>query len=267
LERSVDQAGTIVTFAGVIATSSAVTATSSPDTLQGQELPQNVRSVAADPLSDTLYFTIAGPSGISLVSTNWAGQKEKQLFTSAITQWRLLADGDGSVILLQSPLDGIEGYAYRLQKNGALSPLAQAPGLTLLPNASSSALIFGVSQGGALSLFSQSSASSSPERLSIQTIADKCAWGPGKSLIAYCGAPTQVASQQFLDDWYKGIVHTSDKFYEIDAQAASTTLLYDPAGDTQIAIDVEDPMVDPSGQYIAFTNAADQSLWVLRIAH
>ena len=266
LERSVDQNGTIVTFAGVAASSSASTATSSPDTLQGIEFAQNIRAIAADPLSDTLYYTISEPSGISLVSTNWAGQKEKQLFTSAITQWHLFADGDGTVILLQAPADGVEGYAYRLQKGGSLSLLAQAPGLTLLPNASSSALMYGASQGGQLSLFVQSSANASPARVSLQTVADKCAWAPGKSLIAYCGAPTQVPSQQFLDDWYKGIVHTSDKFYEIDAQAASTTLLYDPSGGAQAALDVEDPMVDPTGQYIAFINAADQSLWVLRIA-
>jgi hypothetical protein len=61
-------------------------------------------------------------------------------------------------------------------------------------------------------------------------------------------------------------VHTSDEFYEVDASAASTTLLYDPSGDTSAQLDVEDPSVDPSGQYIAFINAKDQSLWVLRIA-
>ena len=108
----------------------------------------------------------------------------------------------------------------------------------------------------------------------IQTIADKCTWAPtspeapqGKpgDLIAYCGVPQTIPSQQFLDDWYKGIVHTSDEFYEVDASAASTTLLYNPQGDTSASLDVEDPSVDPSGQYLAFINAADQSLWVLRI--
>ncbi|HTR18533.1 MAG TPA: hypothetical protein VMH91_00950 [Candidatus Paceibacterota bacterium] len=266
LERSVDDSGTLITFAGNVATTTETSATSSPDMLQGVELPQGIRTIAADPLSDTLYYAIAQPSGISLVSTNWAGQKEKQLYSSPLTQWRLITDGDGGVVLLQAPADGVEGYAYRLQKNGSLSLVAQAPGLTLLPDASTTALLFGTSQGGTLSLFTQSSASASPQRLSIQTVADKCAWGPGKSLTAYCGVPTQTGSQQFLDDWYKGIVHTSDTFYEVDAQAASTTLLYDPTGDTQNGLDVEDPMVDPSGQYIAFTNAADQSLWILRIA-
>ena len=275
LERSVDDSGNLLTFAGVIGTSTDADATSTTDSLQGADLPDGIHSIAADVNSDELFYTISQPSGVSLVSTNWNGTKETNLFSSPIAGWRLIAPGDGSVVLLQDPLDAAEGYAYRVQKGGTLSLLAQGPGLTLLPRAASTALIFGTSLDGALSLFAQTSAQASPSPLSIQTVADKCAWAPtspeasqGKpdDLIAYCGVPETIPSQQFLDDWYKGIVHTSDEFYEVDASAASTTLLYDPSGDTNAKLDVEDPVVDPSGQDIAFINAADQSLWVLRIA-
>jgi hypothetical protein len=199
------------------------------------------------------------------VSTNWSGAKEKTLFSSPIEGWHLLTPGNGTVVLLQDPLDGEEGYAYTLT-GGTLSLLAEGPGLTVLPRASSGALLFGASANGTLSLFAQSAAARTPVLLPIRTIADKCAWAPGAAPIAYCGVPQSVPSQQFLDDWYKGIVHTSDEFYAVDASAASTTLLYNPQGDTSASLDVEDPSVDPSGQYIAFINAADQSLWVLRIA-
>jgi hypothetical protein len=271
VERSIDDSGTLITFAGSVASSSPAqivpssTSTSAAD-LVGNDLSNGIQTIAADPASDTLFYTIPGPSGISLVSTDLAGAKEKQLFSSAIAGWRLFAPGDGSVVLLQNPLDGVTGYAYRISKNGTFSLIAQAPGLTVLPNGSSNALLFGSSSNGQLSLFMQSSASASPMYLSIQTVADKCAWAPGQSLIAYCGAPQNVTSQQFLDDWYKGILHTSDKFYEIDASTASTTLIYDPSDDTSAQFDVEDMSVDPSGQFIAFINARDMSLWVLRIA-
>lgn len=270
VERSIDDSGTIITFSGVVASSSE--ATSTPDSLQGSDLPQGILSVAVDQNSDTLFYTVPTSSGVSLVSTNWSGAKQKTLFSSPIEGWHLIAPGNGSIILLQNPLDGQEGYAYVL-KSGALSLLAQGPGLTIAPRASGGAILFGASQNGTLSLFAQSAAGAVPVPLSIQTIADKCAWAPaspkaspGGALIAYCGVPVTIPSQQFLDDWYKGIVHTSDEFYEIDASLASTTLLYDPRGDTSSKLDVEDPSVDPSGQYIAFINAADQSLWVLRIA-
>lgn len=271
VERSIDDSGTLITFAGSVASSSTAqidpSSTSTAEaSLVGNDLPNGIETMAADPVSDTLYYTIPGPSGVSLVSTNLAGAKEKQLFSSAIEGWRLFAPGDGSVVLLQNPLDGITGYAYRIPKSGNLSLIAQAPGLTVLPNASSGALLFGSSSNGHLSLYAQSSASAPSSRLSIQTVADKCAWAPGQGLIAYCGVPQNVTSQQFLDDWYKGIVHTSDTFYEIDASAASTTQIYDPSGDTSAQFDVEDMSVDPSGQFLAFINARDMSLWVLRIA-
>lgn len=270
IERSVDDTGTLLTFAGNVASSTpdeqpSASSTPSAD-LVGNDLPQGISEIAADPVSDTLFYEIPGTSGAPIVSTNFMGEKEKQLFSSTIVGWRLIAPGDGSLVMQQDPLDGAEGYAYRLQKNGGFSLVAQAPGLTVLPHASSTALIFGASQNGTLSLYAQSSGSASPELLSIRTIADKCAWAPGPSLIAYCGVPQTVSSQQFLDDWYKGLVHTSDRFYQVDVSAASTTLIYDPTGDTNAQFDVEDASVDPTGQYLAFINATDQSLWILRIA-
>jgi hypothetical protein len=263
LERSIDDSGTIITFTGIAASST--DSTSTPDSLVGSTLPQGITAIGADRSTDTLYFALPGASGISVVSTNWSGAKQKTLFTSSIEGWRVLAPGGGTVVLLQDPLDGVTGYAYAVQKTGALSLLAEAPGLTVLPR-SSGALLFGSSLDGTLYLYAQSTANGTPSLLSIQTIADKCAWAPGAALIAYCAVPQSVPSQQFLDDWYKGIVHTSDQLYEVDASAASTTLFYDPQNDTSAALDVEDMSVDPSGQYIAFINAADQSLWVLRIA-
>jgi len=270
LERSVDDTGSLITFTGAVGSTTQAdvsdSASSSASDLIGSDLPTGITAIAADPAYDTLYYAIPGSSGVTLVSTNWTGEKEKQLFSSAIEGWQLFAPGDGTLVFQQDALDGVEGYAYQLQKSGSLSLIAEAPGLTVLPHASSTALIFGSSSSGSLSLFVQSSAKASPERVSIGTVADKCAWAPGASLIAYCGAPQTIPSQQFLDDWYKGLVHTADKFYEIDASAGSTTLIYDPSGDTNAQLDVEDPSVDPSGQYIAFINAKDQSLWVLQIA-
>jgi hypothetical protein len=265
IERSLDGTGTIITFAGSLSTSTPSAASSSLETLSGVDLAQGIGAVAVDPVSRTIFYTIDGPSGGSLLSSDWTGAKEKHLFSSSIEDWRIFAPGDGSVDLVQAPEDGIEGYAYQLQKSGALTLLAQGPGLTILPRASSTALLFGESRNGALSLFAQLSGNAAPTLLPVQTIADKCAWLPGQSPIAYCGVPQAITSQQFLDDWYKGVVHTSDQVWKIDASLATSTLLYSPQTDTGLSLDIEDPSVDPTGNYIAFINAADQSLWVLRI--
>lgn len=269
IERSVDDDGALVTFTGTVASSSpsdVTTATSTGEDLAGNDLPSGIDAIAADPASDTLFYLLPGPSGVSLVSTDFSGTKEKQLFSSAIVGWQLFAPGDGSLVLLQDPLDGSLSYAYQVQKSGTLSLIAKAPGLTVLPHSYSTALLLGSSANGKLALYAQPSASVAPVQLSIQTVADKCAWAPGAALIAYCGVPRSISSSDFLDDWYKGLVHTSDEFYEVDASSASVSPLYDPSEDTSVQLDVEDMSVDPTGQYLAFINANDQSLWVLRIA-
>lgn len=264
IERSVDDTGTIITFAGQIAFANST----STATLAGIALPQNIRSIAIDPVSRTIYYAIPQQSGIAVVSSDWTGKKEKHLFSSPFAGWKLIAPGDGSLYLMQKPLDGAAGYAYKIQKDGSLLPVAQALGLTIAPRASSAALLYSASNGGTLALFAQQSPKAAVVQLPIHTIAEKCAWvsgGAGASAIAYCGVPQSVPSQQFLDDWYKGVAHTSDIFYAVDTAQASSSVLYDPRGAIGGQIDAEDLSVDPSGQYLAFINAIDQSFWVLRI--
>jgi hypothetical protein len=268
IERQIDDSGTIITFAGTISTSTTPTiaTTSSSTSLPGTLLSNNVSTIGIDPVSDTIYYMIPNSTGVGLVSSNWTGLQEKHISTLTLSQWRIVAPGDGSVVLVQKPADNVEGYAFHVQKDGSLAPLAQGPGLTVLPHPSSSALLFGESANGSLSLFGQSSASAPATSLSLTTVADKCAWAPGaKSLIAYCGVPQSVTSQQFLDDWYKGATHTSDQWWEINLASSTPELLESPTVDINAALDVKNPSVDPSGTYIAFINAADQSLWILQI--
>jgi len=74
--------------------------------------------------------------------------------------------------------------------------------------------------------------------------------------------PQRPTPADFLDLWHRGEVHTADAWWRVDMSAGSTELLYSP-GD--IMLDVESPVIDDEGEYIAFMNAADKSLWLLRI--
>jgi len=155
-----------------------------------------------------------------------------------------------------------ESVATNLQKNGAFVPLLRAiPGLTLLPHPSSRALLYGAS-GGTLTLFARTSATSTSGSLPIRTTADKCVWDPKQQFIAYCAVPQSLPAPSFLDRWYRGEVHTADAWWRVDAGAASAELLFSPGN---AVLDVERPVIDNSGNYIAFVNAVDKSLWLLRI--
>ena len=130
----------------------------------------------------------------------------------------------------------------------------------ILPHPSEQALVYSSSSGGRISLYAQVG-KQSPTQLSVQTVAEKCVWAPGKSLTLYCAVPKAVPSSGFIDAWYQGVLHTSDTWWKIDVQSGTADELYAP----ESPVDVHDPRIDASGSYIAYTNGVDLSLWVLRV--
>ncbi|OGG57737.1 hypothetical protein A2853_04290 [Candidatus Kaiserbacteria bacterium RIFCSPHIGHO2_01_FULL_55_17] len=251
---------------GVTTTVASVAATSTSEgsrTLTQKRLPNGIRSITANKTGGEILYVVEGPTGAVASRAAWDGTKAKEVFTSAVSGWQLHWLGSERIVLVQNPSDNIPGYSYEVQKNGALSPLLRpVPGLTLLPHPSSRALLYGASSG-ALTLFVRVSATSTSVSLPIRTIADKCVWDPKQQSIAYCAVPQSLPAPSFLDRWYRGEAHTADAWWRVDAGAASAELLFSPGS---FVLDVERPVIDKSGNYIAFVNAVDKSLWLLRIA-
>ena len=258
--RSIDEIGVVTTFIGSVATSSE--ATSSARSLLTADLPKNIAYIVADPKTDALFYLTSEAGTAVGIRSEWNGAKPKRMFGSPIMHWRPWWLADGRIVLVQAAADSVPGYAYELTGDGSLVPLLRAiPGLTLLPRASG-AMLYGRSDSGTLALFAQINATTTATRLPIKTIADKCAWSTGRDPVAYCGVPQGFAAQNFLDDWYRGMVHSSDAIWLVDARAGSAEVLYTP--DSSLSLDIARPAVDSTGGYIAFINAADQSLWILR---
>ena len=233
-----------------------------PQNLGGPTIAQGIRAIAVDPdpKSNQLMYLAPAAGGTGGYLSSLGNAKPKQIFSSPISSWRPMIAG-GKIILLENPTDGLPGYAYTLGSSGSLSLYAgPLPGLMILPHPTQSALLFSISSGGRLTLYAQVG-KSAPVALSIATVAEKCAWAPGKNLVAYCAVPQSAVPTGFIDLWYQGALHTSDSWWQIDVANGTATELYTP----QQSFDVHDPQVDPSGNYIAFTNGADMSLWVLRI--
>jgi len=269
LERSIGSDGSIVTFSGTIATTSEDGA---PVALAGKTLDANIEMLSANPTLGRIFWLRSTASGTSGMLAEWDGSKPKSVFTSPLAGWRPLLLSDGRLIVTQTAADDTLGYSFQINKDGSLSELAAAQGLTALPRALSTAILYGSSQGGALALFSKANAQATPVQLGIKTLADKCAWAPPAAgatadkpgpLTAYCAVPLS-ASGNFLTNWYQGTLHTVDAWWIVDASAGSTRLLYAPQSEGS-SVDVVDPVVDPSGTFIAFLNGTDHSLWLLRV--
>ena len=300
--RSVDENGNVTSFVAAMATSSTsrsthtisgISSSSTPDTpaeqggasafLNGQYIENNIATLSVNQKTDEMFYLRRESSGLTVgvrvpaSATEAAvlqGAKQKTVFSSLISNWISIFLPDGRIFLTLKPSDNISGYAYELKGDGLLSPqLLDVPGLTYLPQTSSTAILFGSSQSGELKLYARARDDATIISLPLKTIADKCVWAPtnasqnvlaSKALIAYCAVPQYIPSKKFLDDWHRGAIHTSDDWWRINASDGTVELLYSP-GDTGVSIDVENPIIDDKGETIAFMNALDKTLWLLSI--
>ncbi|OGG57950.1 hypothetical protein A2853_03430 [Candidatus Kaiserbacteria bacterium RIFCSPHIGHO2_01_FULL_55_17] len=262
--RGVDEEGTIVTTAGAIIASTSTA--QEPGILSQTRLLDDISFIVMSPTGEESFFIVKGGTEASGFRAAWDGTKQKKVLASALAGWQSRWLPNDTIVIVQNAADAVAGSAYRVEKNGALSPLIRnVPGLTFLPHPRSSAVLYGES-AGVLSLFARIDDKSTSIELPVRTIADKCVWGPATStrsaLIAFCAVPQTAPPANFLDRWYRGEVHTADAWWRVDVSANSAELLYTPGNET---LDVEDPTIDEGGSYIAFKNAVDKSLWLLRI--
>ena len=268
--RSLDTAGGITTFIGTLSTTTdSSNASSSAAALSGSYLEKNILRISANPITGSLVYVVRGSSGGAVMSAEWNGEKQKTLLESAITSWRPLALADGRSAVIQAAADNVLGYGYELKQGSAPSPiLGPIAGLMMrirppTEKSSSDAVLWSQSVRGELRLFARINQNATAVQLPVRTIADKCAWAPSGAFIAYCGVPQGSTGQNFLDNWYRGAVHSSDVLWRIDASAGTAEMVFTPPSNTPL--DIEDISVDRAGDYIAFTNAADKSLWLFRV--
>ncbi|MDO8561987.1 MAG: hypothetical protein Q7S05_04150 [bacterium] len=288
--RSIDEEGVITNFSGTLSrvgtTTSEVKA--GDITFTGKNLERNIQGIVSAPYTREILYVRRSPSGGALgVRSSWDGTKQKTVFSSPLSGWEPVSLLDGATFFVLRPADNVPGFAYKLGSDGSLSKeVGDVPGLTFLPNASSTAILYGASANGELALFARVRSDATAFSLPIRTVADKCVWSTEvtsptqstttpkvstkkpvpvvKPLVAYCAVPQFIVSNTFLNDWYRGAIHTSDSWWRVDVSAGTVELLLSPSPSE--TIDVEDPAMDDSGRYIAFTNARDKTLWILRIA-
>jgi hypothetical protein len=261
LLRSLNDAGAMTTFAGTITHASSTD--SNPGTLTGLYLPENILSIAARSNPNQIFYLARSGSTVVGKTADWKGGAQKQVFSSILGQWQSAYLEDGAIYVMQNPSDGVAGYAFKLSGGAAVPVAGPISGLEILPRTSSGALLYSSSGSGGAGLYARASASSSAVTLPVRTIAEKCVWAPGNALVAYCAVPVSISSTTFLEDLLDGSLHTTDVWWRVDVSAGTANKFF--TTDSSLSLDVRDPKMDDSGAYIAFRNATDDTLWMLRI--
>lgn len=259
--RSIDESENIITSAGQI-TSTSTSTTTAPKALAVRQLQQNIRTIALHPSGEEiLYLEQRSNEKSSVIRAAWNGTGVRSIGELGIEGWQIHWLSDNRMIFVQNAGGG-PNYAYEFMENKTLSSLATAAlGLSVLPRTNSPTLLYSNLAGG-LVLSVRVDTKTDPLTLSIRTSADKCVWAPEKVLIVYCAVPQTLPSADFLDAHLKGEGHTADTWWRVDVRTGRTEIL---STENMPQIDVENPVMDPEGNYIAFMNARDKSLWLLRV--
>ena len=262
--RSISDSGLISTFAAVASTTlPSTSATTTYMKLEGVYLPQNIATIAVSPSARKLLYLTTNAQGTTATEASWRDGERKVLFTSALSQWGVLWLPN-KIIAVQKAADGASGYAFEVKSSALIPQLRDLPGLTYLPRADSNAILFGTSERGSVRLYSQAAKDATPVELPIHTTAEKCVWAPGAGQIAYCAVPQEINSRIYLLDSYRGAEHSSDAWWKVDISAGTAEQFETPQTDG--GIDVFRPIINESGTHIAYLNARDMTIWVLRIA-
>lgn len=254
--RTIAESGERETFVGTLGT----TTVDGFTPLIGTDLGPSIRDIAFD-ANGVVFLADSANGGVQLVRAKTDGSEPSILRSFAAGDFNLSLLSDGRIVLVEKPGSGIMGHAY--EAGSTLLSLGRAPGLTVAARANSQAVLIGADSGGSLSLSVRPTRDATPLRLDIQTIADKCTWVSGLSFTAYCAVPQEAPAPGFLTNWHRGTVHTTDSWHVIDGSAGTADMFFEMRTDD--AVDVEHPMTDKGGNFIAFMNARDKSLWVLRI--
>ncbi len=258
--RSLDENDAVVTFAGRIGTT---TTEDGSAPLVGKSLGTDLRDVEVSRVPDIVFLaSVAGDAHLLRASLD--GSTPKQLAAFSVDNFNVRLLSDDRITLAERAASAVPGNAYELGKDGSLSPIVRGvPGLTILPRASSTAVLIGSDSGQGIALSIRPSKDGTTLSLPLQTVADKCVWAPGAGLMAYCAVPQTSTGTYFLDNWYRGDVHTADSWFKVEGGAGTAESFFTIDADS--AIDVERPTMDDTGIYIEFMNARDKSLWLLRI--
>src|SRR3989344_1403543 len=250
---------------GVVTTVTALVEPALGTTLeQKRKLEDYITSVAQHP-DDSITYIIEQPGKKPVVvSAKPDGTQPKNVTTLGTNGWDARSFNKNHILLVERPADDVSGYAIEVTPSGVSPLLRNLPGLTVQTHASSTSLLYGTSARGVLSLFSQKNSITSPLKLPLHTLADKCVFAPN-GITAYCAQPKKLPEKGFLNAWYRGETHTSDSWWSVDTARGTAELFFDPELEDGVSLDVETPVMSEGGAYIAFRNAQDWSLWLLSL--
>ena len=93
----------------------------------------------------------------------------------------------------------------------------------------------------------------------------KCTFSKLETNILYCGHEQISFTNEFPDNWYKGLVSFSDKIWQINVEKGSATQLVNPENEAGRKVDIINMIIGNNDAVLYFMNKIDNTLWMYEI--
>lgn len=243
------------------------TSSDSFHTISSTPLRGNMDSVA---VSDTrLVYSLKDSSSVS--SSLFNGNDVRTIISHPFTDWAILP-AENRIFLSTKTQSNMAGYMYSTPLSGGNLSKILGPfnGLVSIPNPAGNRVAYSYYDGGVtklavLNLQNNLSTRTSPEKIA-ETIADKCVWGTVRQQVLICGVPSNYLGDKEPERWYSGRSSYSDLIWLFNTANETGEIIAEPIQLVGVNIDLVNPRISPSEDYLIFINKIDLSLWALKLA-
>ncbi len=232
--------------------------------LTGKFLQKNIQDITLNPKRDTAFFqTSVNTAGFG-ATFKLADENQNQFFTSLFSEWLPQWINEKTITMTTKASGFVPGFMFNLDtKTGEMKKvLGGIYGLTTNTNADETKILFSKSTERSLVFGMHDVKDEKNYSLNVDTLPEKCTWSATGGTI-YCGVPRILPGGVYPDEWYQGIIHTSDQIIRIDpTQLYDNEVLVDPE-DEKVTIDVTNIQVDTEERYTAFIDKTTNLLYMV----
>ncbi len=259
-----DLVGSTDTIRTRFATLTFETPTSTEQVLKTTDLPVDITQIARSPDRGQIFSVM--DSGMRGILSNTDGGSKVGIFDTPIKEWLVQWPNKQTILLTTKPSGATAGFSYSInpQTRSFSRILGGINGLTTLMSPDGEKVLYSQSESGSVKLFSYDRKTGASTDMFLRTFPEKCVWSPVEKSLIYCGLPADIAFNLYPDVWYQGRIVFSDSIWSINVDTLETHLLVTPTDEVGTIIDVINPELNSTGDYMVFQNKIDLSLWGLQ---
>lgn len=260
--RYLDENDVIKTFSARIVSGTSISV------LDGRFLPDDIDFLTVDDSGENIFYTIRGNRETLLRKSPFNGASVETVYRSFLHELLFEITNNENIFFTTKASGLFPGLVYKLENTDGALPekiMDGVRGLTVNTSAFGDRFLFSQSTDNGFNLFSFEFENRETRLVSVSTLPEKCAWSPVRRDVVYCGVPNEISKDIYPDSWYQGKVSFSDNIWEIDVSRDIVRVLTDLDSESDLSIDMINPVVSKSGEYLFFINKKDSTLWSLRL--